>query len=133
MREADVVLVGGHSVKDDELKYGLSVTGLIHPEKVWTNKSAISGDKLILTKPLGSGIINTAVKGELADKDMVTKSVRCMSALNRRAAELMAGFDIHSCTDVTGFGLLGHASEMVEGTDVGMVIYTSSIPFFNFP
>jgi len=130
MREAGVLLVGGHSVEDDELKYGLSVTGTIHPAKVLTNRGARIGDKLILTKPLGTGIINTALKGEMANEDLVAKSIKCMSALNRKAAELMASFDVHSCTDVTGFGFLGHACEMVEGTDVGMVIYSSSVPFF---
>ena len=130
MREAEVVLVGGHSVEDDELKYGLSVTGIIHPERVLTNKGARQGDKLILTKPLGTGIINTALKGEMAKEDMVAGSIKCMVTLNKRAAELMSSFDVHACTDVTGFGFLGHASEMVEGTDVGMVIYSSSVPFF---
>jgi len=130
MREAEVVLVGGHSVEDDELKYGLSVTGVVHPAKVLTNRGARAGDSLILTKPLGTGIINTALKGEMADEDLVAKSIECMSALNKKAAELMKSFDVHSCTDVTGFGFLGHACEMIEGTDVGMVIYSSSVPFF---
>jgi selenide,water dikinase len=131
MREAEVVLVGGHSVEDNELKYGLSVTGVIHPGKVLTNKGARSGDKLILTKPLGTGIINTALKGKMAEEDLVAKSIRCMSSLNKKASELMKSFDVHACTDVTGFGFLGHAGEMVEGTDVGMVIYSSSVPFFH--
>jgi len=131
MREAEVLLVGGHSVEDDELKYGLSVTGVVHPAKVLTNKGAKAGDSLILTKPLGTGIINTALKGEMANEDLVTKSIKCMTTLNKKAAELMKSFDVHSCTDVTGFGFLGHACEMVEGTDVGMVIYSSSVPFFH--
>jgi selenide,water dikinase len=128
MREAEVILVGGHSVEDDELKYGLSVTGTIHPEKVLTNKGARVGDSLILTKPLGTGIINTALKGEIADEDSVAKSIECMSSLNRKAAELMTEVEVHACTDVTGFGLLGHACEMIEGEDVGMVIYSSVVP-----
>jgi len=128
MREAEVILVGGHSVEDDELKYGLSVTGTIHPDKVLTNKGARAGDKLILTKPLGTGIINTALKGELADEDSVAKSIECMSSLNKKAAELMTEVEVHACTDVTGFGLLGHACEMIEGEDVGMVIYSSRVP-----
>ena len=131
MREAEVVLVGGHSVEDDELKYGLSVTGIIHPDKVLFNRGARVGDKLILTKPLGTGIINTALKGEMADDDLVAKSIECMLTLNKRAAELMTEFpDIHACTDVTGFGFLGHACEMIEESDVGMLIYSSSIPYF---
>jgi len=128
MREAEVVLVGGHSVEDDELKYGLSVTGTIHPEKVLTNKGARIGDKLILTKPLGTGIINTALKGGLAAKDSVVKSIECMSSLNRKAAELMTEVEVHACTDITGFGLLGHACEMIDGEDVGMIIYSSKVP-----
>ena len=128
MREADVLLVGGHSVEDNELKYGLSVTGTIHPEKVLTNKGARSGDKLILTKPLGTGIINTALKGGLAHEHSVSESIKCMTTLNKKAAELMTEVEVHACTDITGFGLLGHACEMVEGQDVGMVIYSSTVP-----
>ena len=128
MREAGVLLVGGHSVEDDELKYGLSVTGTIHPEKVLKNKGARLGDKLILTKPLGTGIINTAVKGGVADERSTAQSIECMIRLNKKAAELMTEADVHACTDVTGFGLLGHACEMIEGEDVGMVIYSSAVP-----
>jgi len=128
MREAEVILVGGHSIEDDELKYGLSVTGTIHPEKVVTNKGARIGDKLILTKPLGTGIINTALKGGLADENSVAQSIECMSTLNKKAAELMREVEVHACTDITGFGLLGHACEMIEGGDVGMVIYSSAVP-----
>lgn len=128
MREAEVLLVGGHSVEDNELKYGLSVTGTIHPEKVLTNKGARAGDKLILTKPLGTGIINTALKGGLAHEHSVSESIKCMTTLNKKAAELMTEVEVHACTDITGFGLLGHACEMVEGQDVGMVIYSSAVP-----
>jgi selenide,water dikinase len=128
MREAEVLLVGGHSVEDNELKYGLSVTGTIHPERVLTNKGARTGDRLILTKPLGTGIINTALKGGLADEHSVAESINCMTALNKKAAELMTEVEVHACTDITGFGLLGHACEMVEGEDVGMAIYSSSVP-----
>jgi selenide,water dikinase len=128
MREAEVLLVGGHSVEDNELKYGLSVTGTIHPERVLTNKGAKTGDKLILTKPLGTGIINTALKGGLAHEHSVSESIKCMTTLNKKAAELMTEVEVHACTDITGFGLLGHACEMVEGQDVGMVIYSSAVP-----
>ena len=131
MREAGVLLVGGHSVEDDELKYGISVTGSIHPDKVLLNRGARAGDALILTKPLGTGIINTALKGNMAGKDLVDKSIQCMAELNEKAADLMTEFsNIHACTDVTGFGLLGHASEMIEGSDVGMVIQSSAVPIF---
>jgi selenide,water dikinase len=128
MREAEVLLVGGHSVEDNELKYGLSVTGTIHPQKVITNKGARAGDKLILTKPLGTGIINTALKAGMADERSVAGSIECMTALNRKASELMAEVEVHACTDVTGFGLLGHACEMIEGEEVGMAIYPSEVP-----
>ena len=130
LHQAEVTLVGGHSVEDKELKYGLSVTGIIHPSRVVLNTGAKAGDKLVLTKPLGTGIINTALKGGVADEEAVAKVVNCMVALNRKASELMLEAGVHACTDVTGFGLLGHASEMIEGSDVGMVIYSSSIPFF---
>ena len=130
MREAGVVLVGGHSVEDKELKYGLSVTGIIHPAKVVLNSGARVGDKLILTKPLGTGIINTAIKGDMADEGMVSRVVNCMVALNSKASELMMDIGVNACTDVTGFGLLGHACEMIAETDVGMIIDSLVVPFF---
>jgi len=130
IQEAGVLLVGGHSIEDNEIKYGLSVTGIVHPEKVWTKKGLKEGDRLILTKPLGTGIINTAVKGEMADKELEAKSIKAMVTLNKRAAEIMAEAEVHACTDITGFGLLGHLCEMVEENEIGMVVYSSSIPFF---
>jgi len=131
MHEADVLLVGGHSVEDNELKYGLSVTGTIHPDRVLMNRGAREGDALVITKPLGTGIINTALKGNMADDDLVAQSIRCMAELNKKAADLMTEYStVHACTDVTGFGLLGHASEMIEGSDVGMVIHSSLVPIF---
>jgi selenide,water dikinase len=129
LMEAEVTLVGGHSVEDQELKYGLSVTGTIHPGKVLRNTGARVGDKLILTKALGTGIINTALKGDMASKEAVAKSIECMTTLNKTAAETMPDHDVSACTDVTGFGLLGHACEMVEGTDVGLKIYAESLPY----
>ena len=131
MREAGVLLIGGHSIDDDEPKYGLSVTGVIHPDKVLLNRGAKVGDKLILTKPLGTGIVSTALKDELAGEELVAKSVKCMITLNKDAAELMQEMPgVHACTDVTGFGFLGHALEMIENSDVGMMIRASSVPFF---
>jgi selenide,water dikinase len=130
MREAGVVLVGGHSVEDEELKYGVSITGVIHPDRVILNQGAKAGDKLILTKPLGTGIISTALKGGEASEAAVAKSVASMTTLNRKASELMLTVDVHACTDITGFGLLGHACEMIECTDVGMVIYADKVPYF---
>ncbi len=131
MREAEVLLVGGHSVEDDELKYGLSVTGIVHPEKVWGNQGAIAGDRIVLTKALGSGIISTALKGKAVEQGLVDKCIKVMTSLNKRASELMKAVDIHACTDITGFGLLGHICEMIEGSDVGMVIDSSAVPYFH--
>ena len=131
MREAEVLLLGGHSVEDDELKYGLSVTGTVHPEKVWGNQGAIAGDRIVLTKALGSGIISTALKGKAVDQGLVDKCIEVMTSLNKRASELMKAVDIHACTDITGFGLLGHVCEMIEGSDVGMVIDSSAVPYFH--
>ena len=131
MHEAGVLLVGGHSVDDSELKYGLSVTGIIHPKKVVRNRGALVGDKLILTKPLGIGIITTALKRGMAESSLIEKAVNAMTQLNKKAAELMSEAErVHAATDITGFGLLGHAAEMIEGTNLGMVVYSSAVPFF---
>ena len=128
LKEADVSLVGGHSVEDTELKFGISVTGFVHPDKCWTNHGFKPGDRLILTKALGSGIINTAIKGGLASDALVEKVTRMMAELNRQAAETAKGYSVHACTDITGFGLLGHLAEMVTGADCGLQISYSSIP-----
>ncbi len=131
MREAGVLLIGGHSVQDEEPKYGLSVIGVIHPDRVLLNRGGREGDKLILTKPLGTGIVSTALKAGLATEALVAKSTACMTTLNKKAAELMLEMpDIHACTDITGFGFLGHACEMIENSDRGMLIHASSFPFF---
>jgi selenide, water dikinase len=130
MREAEVVLLGGHSVDDQELKYGLSVTGTIDPKKVLRKEDAHPGDRLIMTKPLGTGIISTAVKAGVASKRTAGQAAKSMAALNRQASEVMMKTGVHACTDITGFGLLGHAAEMIENTDVGMVIYAGAVPFF---
>ena len=129
LHEAGVTLLGGHSVEDQELKYGLSITGVVHPDRVVLNTGAKAGDALVLTKRLGTGIVNTALKGEMASDEAVAESVKCMTTLNSRAAELMLTAEVHACTDVTGFGCLGHACEMIEGTDVGMVIDVSVVPY----
>lgn len=128
MREAEVVLVGGHSVKDGELKYGLSVTGLVRPDRVITNAGARPGDRLVLTKPIGTGIISTAVKGSAAGEQAVAESTASMMRLNRRAAEAMIASGASACTDVTGFGLLGHAAEMAEASGVALAIDVSVVP-----
>ena len=130
LREAGVVLIGGHSVDDEELKYGLSVTGTIHPGKVVTKSGARAGDKLILTKPLGTGIINTAAKGGVASEETIANVTRSMSALNRTASEVIQEIGCNACTDITGFGLLGHACEMIQNSEVGLKIRASSVPIF---
>lgn len=129
VHEAGAHLIGGHSVKDDELKFGLAVTGIVHPEKVMTNKVERESDRLVLTKPLGNGIINTAHKGGMASEEAVEKSIHSMVMLNRRASEIMREYDVSACTDVTGFGLLGHAMEMVETTRFGIQFDSSAIPY----
>ncbi len=128
MREAGTVLVGGHSVEDAELKYGLSVTGFVHPDKVLTKKNLQAGDRLILTKPLGTGIVNTAIKGGVASQENIQKVTRLMAELNKNAAEVMSGYNVHACTDITGFGLLGHLAEMLCGSKVSLKIDFNSLP-----
>ncbi len=130
MKEAEVALVGGHSVEDLELKYGLSVTGLIHPQRVLTNVGAKVGDKLILTKLLGTGIINTAIKGGLITEESLSKVIKSMVTLNRTASEAMQAIGVNASTDISGFGFLGHACEMIQNGDIGIVIHATSIPFF---
>ena len=131
MDEAGVALAGGHSIEDKELKYGLSVTGVIHPDAVLTNRGARPGDKLILTKPLGTGIVATAIKGQAADAGVAAKVAATMAELNREAADAIREVYVNACTDVTGFGLIGHACEMIEDADVGIVIDTSAVPCFD--
>ncbi len=128
MTEASVVLVGGHSIEDTELKYGLSVTGFIHPDRVLTKKGLLAGDSLILTKPLGTGIINTAIKGGLASGETVEGVTRLMAQLNKDAAEIMERYPVHACTDITGFGLLGHLAEMLAESSLSMRLSSRTIP-----
>jgi selenide,water dikinase len=130
MKEAGVTLVGGHSIDDAELKYGLSVTGTVHPERLVTNSGAKVGDKLILTKPLGTGIISTALKAGKVSKETVAKMTKYMAALNKKASELMQEVGVHACTDITGFGLLGHACQLAHNSQVGIKINPSSVPVF---
>ena len=130
LREAGVVLVGGHSIIDAELKYGLSVTGTVHPNRLVTNGGAKVGDKLILTKPLGTGIISTAVKAGVVGEELVQKVTRCMATLNDKASELMQEVGVHACTDVTGFGLLGHAIQLAENSHIAIELHLASIPYF---
>lgn len=129
IREAGALLVGGHSVEDNEIKYGLSVTGIVHPDKVLYNRGAKAGNRLIMTKPLGTGIISTAIKAQEASERQIKQVVDCMTMLNKRASEMIIeSGGIHACTDITGFGLLGHACEMLEGSDVGIKINAAAVP-----
>jgi len=128
MEEAGVALVGGHSIDDPEIKYGLAVTGVVHPNKILTNAKAKAGDKLVLTKPLGTGIISTALKARMASEEAVRKSVESMVTLNRTAAEWMKKLGAHACTDMTGFSFIGHALEMATASQVGMVIQSRAVP-----
>lgn len=128
MVEAGVVLIGGHSVDDPELKYGLSVTGTVHPKKFVTNGGAKVGDQLILTKPLGTGIIATALKAGKAGKADVARITKQMSTLNRAASETMMKVGVNACTDITGFGFIGHTVQVAQNSGVGMKIRASAVP-----
>ena len=130
LREADVVLIGGHSVEDKELKYGLSVTGIVKPEKLITNSGAQAGDRLILTKPLGIGIISTAMKASKAPGKTIKEITDSMSLLNKKASELMITAKAHSCTDITGFGLIGHAFQMAQNSNICLKINSNKLPLF---
>jgi selenide,water dikinase len=128
LNESGCCLVGGHTVEDEEFKYGLAVTGTVHPTAVIRNSTARPGDVLVLTKPLGSGILSTAVKGEMATTAQETEAVKWMSLLNRVAAEMMLKHHPSACTDVTGFGLIGHACEMALGAGVTISLRLDAIP-----
>lgn len=127
--EAGAVIVGGHTVQDDEPKYGLSVTGIVHPDKVLKNYGSETGDILILTKPIGLGIINTAIKDKIASKEAYEKAVKVMAYLNKYAGEIITDYHITSCTDITGFSLIGHAYEMAEPSKKTFRIFKDAIPF----
>ena len=128
--EAGALLVGGHSVEDEELKYGLSVTGTIHPDKLVTSAGAKPGDRLILTKPLGTGIISTAIKAGMVSEAVAGKAARSMAALNRTASELMQAVGVNAATDITGFGLVGHTNMISRSSRVGIRIMASEVPVF---
>lgn len=127
MEEAGCVVVGGHSVSDEEMKFGYAVTGIVHPERVWTNAGARPGDALVFTKRIGTGVIATALKRGLAREEDVGASIESMLTLNRRAAEVLARLDPHGATDVTGFGLLGHAREMALASKVTLAIEAGAV------
>lgn len=128
VHEAGAALVGGHSVDDLELKYGLSVTGVVHPDRVLTNAGAQPGDALILTKPIGTGVLATAIKGELLPDSALRHATEVMATLNKTAAEAMAPYPVSACTDITGFGLLGHSLEVAMASRVTIQISMDSVP-----
>jgi selenide, water dikinase len=127
-REAGAVVIGGHTVIDQELKYGMAVTGVVHPDRVIRNVGVKAGDVLVLTKPLGTGIVTTALKQRKAPRSSVRAAVASMVALNRTASTIMRRFDVHACSDVTGFGLLGHGVEMAMGSGVSLMFDSNALP-----
>lgn len=127
--EAGAIITGGHSILDDEPKYGLAVTGFVHPDKLLTNSGAKPGDVLFLTKPLGVGILTTAAKAELLEHEIEERVTRLMTTLNKGARDVMVNYRVHACTDVTGFSLMGHGLEMAQGSDTELHIDTSRINF----
>ncbi len=129
VKEAGAVLVGGHSVQDDEPKYGLCVSGFVHPDKIFKNYGCRPGDALILTKQIGSGIINTAIKGDMASETSIKEAQMVMSSLNKKAKQVAEKFHVTACTDITGFGLLGHSVEMAEASGVTFEIVADSVEY----
>ena len=127
VKEAGAVLAGGHSINDEEPKYGLCVSGFVKPDRIWKNGGARTGDVLLLTKPLGVGLINTAVKAGMASEEAERKAVESMSCLNKLAMEVLREVEVHSCTDVTGFGLTGHALETARASGKSLVIQTDKL------
>ena len=127
--EAGAIITGGHTIHGAEPIYGLAVTGFVHPEKVLTNANAKPGDALILTKPLGVGIITTAAKAELVEEALLQKLYRQMATLNKTARDIMLRFRVHSCTDVTGFSLMGHSYEMAQGSGASVHIESGRVPY----
>ena len=131
-QEADVAIIGGHTIKTKEPIYGMAVTGTIHPDKIVTNATAKVGDSLVLTKPLGIGIITTAIKKEQVEGKWVAEAVKIMTFLNKSASEAMLSVGINACTDITGYGLLGHLCELVQASKVGAKIFLSKVPVIDF-
>jgi selenide,water dikinase len=130
MIEAGCTVIGGHSIRDEETKFGYAVTGLIDPKKVLANQGAKAGDALVLTKAIGTGVISTAIKKGVAQPEWIDAAVASMTTLNRNAAELITskGYEVQSLTDVTGFGLIGHAREMALASNVGLRLYSANVP-----
>jgi selenide,water dikinase len=129
IHEADCVILGGHSIADEEIKFGYSVTGSIHPDRIKANSTARAGDALVFTKRIGTGVVTTALKRGIAAESDVQAAIDSMLLLNRRACEAMLAFDVHGCTDVTGFGIIGHAREMANGSGVTIEIEAANVRF----
>lgn len=129
VKEAGAVLVGGHSVQDDEPKYGLCVSGFVHPDKIFKNYGCKPGDVLILTKQIGSGVINTAIKADMASEEAKNEAVKVMSTLNKKGKEIVDKHPVTACTDITGFGLLGHCVEMASASEVTFEIQVEDIAY----
>ena len=129
VKEAGAVLVGGHSVQDDEPKYGLCVSGFVHPDKIFKNYGCRPGDVLVLTKQIGSGVINTAVKAQMAPESARRETELVMASLNKKAKQVVEKYDVSACTDVTGFGLLGHGVEMAEASEVTLELKVKDVPY----
>jgi len=127
-KEAGINILGGHTIEDPEPKYGMVVTGKVHPQKVWKNSGALEGDALILTKSIGTGILSTALKRGLAGEETGRKLTATMSTLNNKTADVIRNYPVHACTDVTGFGLLGHLSEMTTPEKINAEIYADQVP-----
>lgn len=130
VHEAGAVIAGGHSVEDDEPKYGMAITGIVHPDKLITTRDCQIGDKLIMTKALGSGILTTALKAEILTEKELESAIAGMVRLNKYAAEVMLEIGVHACTDITGFGLLGHCSEMAHASRVEIRIDSHTLPAY---
>ena len=128
MIEAGCTVIGGHSIRDEELKFGYSVTGLVHPGRVLANSGARPGDRLLLTKALGTGVISTAIKKDKARPEWIAAATASMTTLNRAAAEALAGFEVHALTDITGFGLIGHARELALASEVSLRLRAGQVP-----
>lgn len=130
VKEAGAVLVGGHTIQDDEPKYGLCVSGFVHPGKIFKNYGCRPGDVLILTKQIGNGIVNTAIKAEMASDRAIREAEIVMASLNKKAKEVVDRYEVHACTDITGFGLLGHCAEMAVPSHVTFELHTKDIAYF---
>ena len=129
VKEAGAVLVGGHSVQDDEPKYGLCVSGFVHPDKIFKNYGCKPGDVLILTKQIGSGIVNTAIKAQMASDEAMQEAIKVMSSLNKKAKDVVEKYPVTACTDITGFGLLGHCAEMASASEVTFELHVEDVAY----